>query len=376
MDHNDRSAKRTPTGALARYALYGGILLAGAWLAAPTVHADFERSFTLAGDSLELIDLIGEVEVVGYPGDDFQVTVTVRGDDADEERIDFDLEQGGAARLHIRYPLDEERDYVYPRMGRGSRTTFSYDSFLGRSSGLLRELLGRGERIRIAGSGSGLEVWADVRLQVPAGKPATVRIAVGEIHARDVAADLLLDTASGPISAVQVEGNLTADTGSGAVDVARVRGMVSVDTGSGAVDVEDCRGEEVRVDTGSGRVEVSDVDCERLDIDTGSGSVRARAIATDSARLDTGSGSITLELERMGAGRFELDAGSGSITLVLPADASARVRADTGSGGIDLNVRDARQKRLRSDRADFTLGDGDARVSLDTGTGGIRIRQR
>jgi len=301
----------------------------------------------------------------------------VRGKDADENLLKFETDEGRRAKLHIAFPIDEERRYVYPKLGRGSSASFSPpgtdgdgDDEIGIGE-LLGLLIGKGHNIKVRGSGSGLEMWADVTVKVPAGSELTVRHGAGDIIAQQVQGDLALYVSSGGVTARDSRGNLLADTGSGAVDVENLEGDLVVDTGSGSAKVSGCRGEVVKIDTGSGGVRIEGVECRDLVIDTGSGGVEALAIGADDVLIDTGSGSVDLGLDRMGDGQFKVDTGSGGIDVRLPQDASARITADTGSGTIsaDLEGMHLRQE----DRATFTVGKGDARVILDAGSGSIRI---
>ena len=350
---------------------------------------DFTREFSFDAGKLEVANLIGEVKITEAAGDAFLVTVHVRGDDATDGVLDFDEEQGRTARLAVRFPVDDHRKYVYPALGRGSQSQFHFGDD---DVSWFKRLFG-GKRITVKGSGSGLEVWADLEIAVPAGAELIVKQGVGEVTATDLKADLLLDTRSGAVTARGIEGAVTADTGSGRVDVEDiegdvladtgsgsvavrdVRGELSVDTGSGGVTVEDVKGEKVHVDTGSGGVDLDGITCDDLLVDTGSGGVRARGVKTDRARIDTGSGGVVLELDGMGTGRFTIDTGSGGITLALPADASARIEADTGSGRVRNQIEDADIDYQEKDELRMTLGDGEARVTLEAGSGSITIRR-
>lgn len=377
-----------------RLILYTLLTLAVAVTIAPA-RADFTRDFTIEANELFVGNLIGEILVEGHSGSDFEVVVDVRGDDSDEDRIRFEEESGARARLLIVFPLDEERDYVYPEMGRRSRTSFHVGRRNDRSS-WLGNLFGFGrERIEVRGSGSGLELWADVTIRVPQGKGLVVDHGVGAIEAANVDGDIMLsvnsghiraeqitgetdlDTGSGHVEARDIVGMLRIDTGSGHVEASNVKGAkVTIDTGSGHVDLELCEAEEIEVDTGSGRVSVDEVQCRDLAVDTGSGGVQGRRVSADAANVDTGSGSVDLEFVRMGDGPYSVDTGSGSITLVVPDDASAHVYAETSSGGVDVDVDGVDFDRRKRDHAEFEIGNGDAEVELETGSGTIRIVQR
>ena len=359
-----RTEKRTVAGVFA--VLVGCLLIAAV---GSTVSADFDEQGSLSADSLVLRNLIGEIEIVGHGGTNFEIEVRVQGSDASADRVKMEISEGRHAEWTIVFPLNESKRYVYPRM-KGGNTSFNTNE-----GSWLSNLFGSG-RIKVSGSGSGLEIWADVTVKVPRGKSLVVEHGAGAIRASDVDADLDLDSHSGPVEVIGANGSVSIDTGSGRVTVENVHGNLNIDTGSGRVSIREVTGENVHVDTGSGRVELEGVDSSMLHVDTGSGGVRAEAIRTDSLTIDTGSGSVTVQLDRMGTGRFEIDTGSGGITLRLPADASAEMEAETGSGGIKLDLSGPHDIRYKEDdEARVTIGDGAARLVLDTGSGSIRISQ-
>lgn len=334
------------------------------------------EQFTFEGEELILVNLIGEIRIGRAPGDRFEVEVEVLGDDAGPDVLEFKSREGRDAELLILFPLEEENSYVYPRMGRGSSTNFTFSPEPG-SQFTWKDIFGIGKnrKVKVRGSGRGMEVWADVTVLVPEGAMLYVDHGVGSIEAENLAANLRLDINSGPIDIRQLKGSVDVDTGSGSVSTVEVTGKVAVDTGSGSVEVSDCTSKTILVDTGSGSVTASDLICEELDIDTGSGGVRALAVTANDVRIDTGSGSVRLELDRMGDGDIDIDTGSGGIDLKLAQGASARVEASTGSGGIDVDIDGVRIRKHRSDDVSFRIGDGDTFVRLDTGSGGIRIWQ-
>lgn len=292
------------------------------------------ESFNFSGDRLVVANLIGEVTVTGG-GSDFSVEVTRGG--ADGDRIEVIESDGRSSELTLRFP--KASTYIYPRLGARSNTSFTmgdHDNG-GWLSQLIGGLSGR-DRIKVRGSGSGTEAWADLTIQVPTNGTLEMRLGVGTAIARDVDGEISLYVKSGTIQADRVAGEFLADTGSGHVEVRDARGNLSIDTGSGHV--------------------------------------TAKRVSTDAAEIDTGSGGVELELERMGSGRFVIDTGSGGVRLKLPMDASAEIEADTGSGGIDLDLAGEITMRSKSrDNVRFSIGGGAAQVSIDTGSGGVRIRQ-
>ena len=235
--------------------------------------AEFEERRTIDASALTVHNVIGEIQVRGHGGDSFEVRVNVRGADASPDRIRVELKEGSRASLAVVFPLDEERSFVYPKLGSGSRTTFS----TGNDDSWLSQLLGglgRG-RITVRGSGSGMEVWADVEVLVPKGKTITIKHGAGEIHSQEVEGRVTLDSHSGSVSARSIDGELLVDTGSGKVRAEDLRGSAEIDTGSGSVGVIRFEGDSLSIDTGSGRVEIEEIDTHELNVDTGSGRVRA-----------------------------------------------------------------------------------------------------
>ncbi len=347
--------------------------LAGALVVLTAVSARGQQEFSFEGDKLLVTNLAGEITVRGHDGSRIVVRATPGGDDAD--LLDFQVKRGGSAEFHVVYPLERSQSYGYPRGG-GS-TQLRMRSWRDESS-FLEEIYASvpgGERIKIGRRGD-LEAWAELEILVPRGVATRVKLAVGELKAMNVQADVDLDTHSGPVTAENIEGDTRIDTGSGSVLANTIRGSLNVDTGSGSVEVGDVEGDNVRIDTGSGRVTVDGARASRLEVDTGSGSVRASSIYAGESVIDTGSGSVTLDLMELAGGDHVLDTGSGGVTLTLPADASARVYAETGSGGISLDVPNAKLRRMSRDEVELEIGEGAASIEIDTGSGGIRIRTR
>ena len=337
--------------------------------------AEVTRDFTFAAGNLDVTNLIGAIDVRQGAGDQFRVTVNLRGDDMTADLVKL-VEDKGA--LEIRFPLEQHSTYVYPALGRNSSTTTTMHepdkgerSWLRRTFGMLA-----GKRVTVRGKGSGLEAWADVTIEVPAGSSLTVRNTVGNVSALDLKADLDLQTSTGGMDIRGIQGSLVLDTGSGDVAVVGVDGDLDVDTGSGHVELSDCRGQAAKLDTGSGSVKVNGLRVATLSVDTGSGDVTVKAVAADEATIDTGSGNVDIEIERMGEGRFLLDTGSGDVDLALPAGASARITADTGSGGVDSRVPGHDFEKLDDGRRRLILGEGAAEVRMDTGSGSVTVSQR
>lgn len=349
-----------------RKMLASALALATATTAAVPAAALAQEVHRVAGGAVALYNLAGHARVVRGSGSEVVVRVTRGGADADDLRIETGR-LDGRETLRIIYPDDE---VVYPEMGRRSSTTQRVSDEGTFSDGGNRG----GRRVRIRGSGSGMEAWADLEVEVPPGVDFELYLAVGEAEANGIEGRVRIDTGSGSVEARNITGALTVDTGSGRIVVSGVRGDLDLDTGSGSIDVSDVAGGRVRMDTGSGRVEGSDIQADELIVDTGSGGIELTAVTSSRVGLDTGSGSVDVEL-LTDVEVLDVDTGSGSVTVRVPADLGARVDIETGSGGIDLDF-PVEVRSVRRDRVSGTIGDGEGRIVIDTGSGSVRLLRR
>ncbi|MDP2479605.1 MAG: DUF4097 family beta strand repeat-containing protein [Candidatus Palauibacterales bacterium] len=348
--------------------------LAGPLAARLAAPAQQTERFELSGSAIRVSDLAGRIRVEPGRGDRVVVLVKRGGRDADRLEVRADRSAG---TLTIGVQGDR---LVYPELGRHSHTTVRMSD-----DGLFEG----GRRVRISGSGSGPEAWADLTVQVPAGRQTTVELGAGHVDATDVAADLELRSGSGDLSADGTGGALKARTGSGDVDVTDARGSLDVETGSGDVTVNGVDGGakvqtgsgDVRISgrvggsldaqTGSGDVTADDIQGDRLHVRTGSGGIRVGSARATDVSLHTGSGSVRARLERAPAS-LRVDTGSGDVQLAVPPSVDADLRIDTGSGSIDLGMP---VRMMSSSRSHFRgqMGKGGPEFVIRTGSGDVRL---
>ena len=319
------------------------------------------------GDHVAVYNLAGLVRVERGGGTDVVVELTRGGRDAGKLSVATGPLRGRET-LRVMYPDDE---IAYRELGQGSTTLHVRDD------GTFNDHDGRhwfddGRRVRITGSGRGLEAHADLRIAIPPGKRVDVYLAVGRVTVSNVEGDLRVDVASADVTADHVKGTLTVDTGSGDVHLSDAQGDVSLDTGSGNVTVSGMRGDELKLDTGSGDVSADRVTADVLKIDTGSGDVTASSIRSTDVNIDTGSGGVQLDLLSDLASLY-VDTGSGDVTVRIPAAFGATLDIETSSGGIDLQDVVVKATRLEEDHVVGEIGDGKGRVKIETGSGGVRI---
>jgi lia operon protein LiaG len=322
------------------------------------------EQFRLQGNQVAIFNLAGETRVEAGSGREVTVEVTRSG--ADARRLQIQTGRlGGHETLRVVTPGDR---VVYPRLNRGSRSQLQV-----RSDGAFGKGWNGGRRVTVAGSGDGLEAYADLRIRVPAGQRIAVHQGTGQVWVANVDGQLLVDGASTAVDVQSVRGSLTVDVGSGRVRVQGVEGDVDVDTGSGSVELNGIRGQRLRVDTGSGGVSGDGIEVHEMNVDVGSGRVRLTGVRMNEGVIDTGSGSVDLALVAP-VRSLRIDTGSGGVTLTAPRALNAELVIDTGSGGIRVDL----PAEITESRRSFfrgRIGSGEGRVRIDTGSGGVRVRE-
>ncbi|HET7460977.1 MAG TPA: DUF4097 family beta strand repeat-containing protein [Longimicrobium sp.] len=327
-----------------------------------------QERYALEGDRVAVYNLAGQVNVEPGSGSAVAVLVTRGGSGAGQLSVRRG-EAEGARTLAVIYPGDR---IVYPALGRGTNTSFEVRDDGTFGTNVTARLFGGGSRrVRISGAGDGVQAWADIRVQVPAGRTVSIHQGAGRVDVANVNGDLRVKTAAAAIRATGTRGTLNLDTGSGGVDVRDVQGDISIDTGSGGVDANNVSGRVLNVDTGSGGLEGTGIRVERLHVDVGSGGVRLDGVAAHDVDIDTGSGSVNLRLVA-DAETVRIDTGSGGVVLAVPSQFGADADIDTGSGGIHVLV-PAQVTRASRDHFTGRLGDGRGRLVIDTGSGGVRV---
>jgi hypothetical protein len=332
--------------------------------------AEAQERYALGGEHVALYNLAGELEVVGTAGGQVTVDVSRSGRDGSALRIEVGP-LNGIQTLRVLYPADR---IVY-RPGRGPLDRWRGNTQMNvRADGTWGGTgTSRGDRVRISGTGSGMEAHANLRVGIPRGQRVDLYLGVGRITAENVDGRLRFQTGAGGVEARGIAGSASIRTGSGAVQVDGMEGALAVQTGSGSVRVAGVDGDSVSLRTGSGRVTGEDVYAGRLVVRTGSGGVRLTRSAARDVQLNTGSGGVRAEL------LDEVDSllvrtGSGGVELLLAPTLDAQVRIRTGSGRINMDfpvlVTTHDRRALRG-----VIGEGRGSIDVNTGSGGVRIRR-
>jgi hypothetical protein len=349
------------------------------------LQAQAPERHTVSGQAVAIYNLVGRVTVSGGSGSDVAVEVSRHGADGAQLQIETGPIQNHdgqwealrviypadriiapdlGSRLRVIYPADR---IIAPDLGSRSRTTLKVrpDGTFGDAGRT------RGEKVTIAGSGSGMRASADLAITIPEGKRVGVYLAVGEVTVQNVNGDLRVDVAHASVSASGVTGSLNVDTGSGDVDVQTVEGDLSVDTGSGGITVVQVRGDRFSAETGSGGIEGSAITAQSVDVETGSGDVVLRDVTTPRASVETGSGNVTLALTRA-TDVLTIETGSGDVEIRMPGDLSAQIDFETGSGEIETDFAVTVRRHSR-DHVRGQIGDGAGRIQVETGSGDVSL---
>lgn len=354
--------------------------------------ADKDHEWRVDAETLDIRNLIGEVEVTAAGGDEFVIKAHVRGKDSNSEELEFDLEEGRDAEFSVIFPVDDYDSFHYPE-GHGKSTFSDWDSHKG---SILSKILrfATAPKITVSHKSGDVQIWCDLEVQLPKDKAVRIHNGVGDMSARDVEGVVYLssnsgsvtmesckgiltgDTGSGHISGYDLEGEIVMDTGSGHVKVEGIRGdKMNADTGSGHVELADLKSEVIIADTGSGHVDIVGAEADEISVDTGSGSVTLHGVRARDIVVDTGSGGVEVDLLETPRGRLVVDTGSGGIRISLPRDPSCTVHAETGAGRVSFDVSDVTNVRRDDDEIRLTVGDGDMKIRLDSGSGHIKIQE-
>ncbi len=332
---------------------------------------------------VELQNLAGNVTLAAAGGSEVRVSGTVHASAAsaaEAERIAGLLnvtyeEVGDRWVVKAVYPLDESRKYCYPRRGEAEElpwflawldiggSSFKYD--------------GREVRVVSQPAVGALTLYADFRIELPAGVAVKVKDGIGVVDSTGVHGNQSLDIATGEIIVQGGEGTLSADTGSGDVQVHQQKGDVTVDTGSGDVRLEEVAAGKIDVDTGSGDIRLQGV-AAAVTADTGSGDIVGRALTLGSTvAADTGSGDVYLSGDFSAVAKLDIDTGSGDVTLETnPASAVPQVRMaiGTGSGDIALDLPATRVTRSGHSDLKAEIGAATGVATISTGSGDVTLR--
>jgi DUF4097 and DUF4098 domain-containing protein YvlB len=364
-------------------------------IAAPLLSAEATRTLRAelpesAAKSFAVENLAGSMVVRPGSGSKVVAIATVHAEStALAKLVRFEQVEGkdGRPTLRVRYPLDEHRTIRYP----GKET--SDPGFLSRLFGGDSQTRTKydGRRVTVK-SDSGILLYADVEVEVPAGSAAagfsvvagpmsgsdlegafSFSTGAGGVHLETVSGEIEVDTGSGNVKVEDGDGDIEVDTGSGEIAAIRLHGRFSFDTGSGDCTVREFSGEAISGDTGSGDITVRSSTADRISLDTGSGDISVLDSDVAELNADTGSGDVRLSAKGNRLSRINADTGSGDVSLSLGPHASFKLLASQGSGDLINRYDDAQPILQDRELVGYQRGDARTRIVIDTGSGSVLI---
>lgn len=351
---------------------FASLILAGT-VASAEVTRTLKAELTDPSRPFRVENLAGRMTVRQGSGGKVVVTATVHG--ADQKTADLLKLQEvrdaktGLPTLRVIYPVADHTTYRYGRNNGSSGGGFFDKMFSGMSS---NNTTYDGVRVSVS-SGRGLELYADVVVEIPRGVTGTFKNSVGAIEGSGVDGTLKFDSSSGDIALSDFKGEVSADTGSGDVTATSGRGIFKCDTGSGDCLLNSFTGERIDLDTGSGDINVTGASARFVSADTGSGSIELDVDDAEDVETDTGSGDVTLDLGGSKLSRISADTGSGDVSLKLPRSIGFEMKTDVGSGDVSSDFDDATAIMQRRKVKGYRRGDLQVKIAVDTGSGDVSV---
>ncbi len=231
----------------------------------------------------------------------------------------------------------------------------------------------------------------DYLVQVPRPFSVAVKAYAGDVDLKDLVGDLLVNTGSGDIGLSNCSGKIEVQTGAGDIDAVYIEGRIELNTGAGDVETRHAKG-QITVNSGAGDVEMVSSEGS-FDINTGGGGIDLRNITGDRVAAKTGGGDIDLQsitavvnvMSKGGdisveylVGNLEVATGGGDVDtedtdgdlVILTRGGDIRVervsglvRVKTNAG--DITIEEMTLKNPSDQKSRITSGSGDIYVSYD-----------
>ncbi len=246
--------------------------------------------------SVEVINIAGAIEVVGWDRAEVELTGTL-GDSI--EKVEFEV-TGDRTRIEVKYPKHSKNN-------------------------------GR----------------AELKIMIPSGSDLEVEAVSAEVSASGILGKLDLESVSGDVDVFGIPAEIDAESVSGDVTVELASGDVDLEAVSGNILIREVRG-ELEAATVSGDITVESGVLEGGNFETVSGKIMID-VALDRGRveMESMSGNIKLIVPPSTSADFEIETFSGSIDNNLTGDRAVRtskhapgseLQFSTGSGGPKVEL--------------------------------------
>ena len=286
------------------------LTLIGFLLAAPALAEDIDQTQDAdANGQVEIFNLAGDIEIIGWSKKQIQVTGTI-GDDVEEFIFDRD---GKTTTIKVKVP-----DRIHGHK----------------------------------------DVTSDLVIHVPQGSSIEVSGVSSDISSEGVQGEQELQSVSGDIEIEIFSSDVSAETVSGDVDAvgSNKDTEASLETVSGDVSAEGLSG-EIKAGSVSGDVDVEQGDFVRARVETVNGDITYIAALRPDGKVDVETVNGTVDVTFVGevSARFDIETFNGRIKNCFGPEAQ---RTSKYAPGWELS---------------FTEGDGNGRVTIATLNGGLRL---
>lgn len=285
-----------------------------------------------SGGAFEIRNLAGSIHVVQGDGEAVVVRATIHATSPElASRIRLEESPGdeGARVLTVKYPLDEHRNYMYPR---GSDVDSEWLKLLGAGNNMGSTY--DGERVKVSTS-SGLLLYADLEIALPRHDVrGTISNLVGDVTAEDLRGDLSLETTSGAVKIDGARGAISAQASFGDVSASRVEGSFTGKTTNGSIGLDDFRGDAIDCTSMLGDIEAERLEADKVTASSRSGTIRISGKAARIVKAQTARGDISTKADLVE--EFDVGTASGRIQLFAPGRHLNLVDAGTAVGDVEL----------------------------------------
>ena len=287
------------------------LILFGVLLASPALAEKIDQTQDAdAKGKVEVFNLSGDVEIIGWNRKQIQVTGDV-GDDAEE----FIFERSGkVTTIKVKVP---DRSHGHHK-----------------------------------------HVSSDLLIRVPKGSSLDVGTVSADINVEGVEGEQELQSVSGDIETQAFSADIDVGTVSGDVDVegSGKDAETRLESVSGDVTAENLSG-DIKADSTNGDIEITDGSFSRARLETVNGDIIYVAALRPAGKLDVETINGTVDISFVGdvSARFDIETFNGRIRNCFGPEAE---RTSKYAPGWELS---------------FTEGSGDGRVSIATLNGGLRL---
>ncbi len=286
------------------------LILIGVLLATPALAERIDQTQDAdAKGQVEIFNLAGDIEIIGWNKKQIQVTGTI-GDDVEEFIFERD---GKSTTIKVKVP-----DRIHGHK----------------------------------------DVTSDLVIHVPQGSSIEVSGVSSDITTEGVQGEQELQSVSGDIEIEVFSADVEAETVSGDVDAtgSSKDAEASLETVSGDVSAEGLSG-EIKAGSVSGDVDVERGDFIRARVETVNGDITYEAALRSGGKLDVETVNGTVDVTFIGdvSARFDIETFNGRIKNCFGPDAQ---RTSKYAPGWELS---------------FTEGGGNGRVTIATLNGGLRL---